>query len=200
MARQVWKPFEWAEIPRIACIATGRPSMVACRRPKVSVQGWSSSIAWSNATSASSRGDAADGRGRDAAACRPPHRGRMRHPGSVPPAAGTPGGRARPSGRRCSPTTCGASPPWRHRSRSRWCGPRRAGGPRHRGRTARASAAPGASITSQAALRVARPGNPDRCGRRAAVRAPAPARTARRCRDGYRRTRRRSPNSRSAPG
>ena len=42
-------------MPRIACIATGRPSILSCRRPAVSVQGWSSSIAWLKATSASSR-------------------------------------------------------------------------------------------------------------------------------------------------
>ena len=54
MARQVWKPFEWAEIPRIACIATGRPMVFSCRRPAQSVQGWSSTICLSNAAWASS--------------------------------------------------------------------------------------------------------------------------------------------------
>ena len=38
-ARQVWKPLEWAEMPRIACIATGRPTIWSCRRPSMSVQG-----------------------------------------------------------------------------------------------------------------------------------------------------------------
>ena len=53
--RQVWKPFACAEMPRIACIATGRPVIVACSRPQASVQGWCNVIACSNATSASSR-------------------------------------------------------------------------------------------------------------------------------------------------
>ena len=35
IARQVWKPFEWAEMPRMACIATGRPAhrLVAAAGP-----------------------------------------------------------------------------------------------------------------------------------------------------------------------
>src|SRR5437588_541678 len=31
--RQVWKPFEWAEMPRIAYIETGRPTMRSWNRP-----------------------------------------------------------------------------------------------------------------------------------------------------------------------
>jgi hypothetical protein len=54
IARQVWNPFECAEIPRIACIATGRPIMVSCRRPAQSVQGCCSTISCSNAACASS--------------------------------------------------------------------------------------------------------------------------------------------------
>ncbi len=42
--------------------------MVSCRRPGVSVQGWSQLDRWSKAVSASSRGDAADRVGRHAAA------------------------------------------------------------------------------------------------------------------------------------
>ena len=36
-ARQVWKPFECAEMPRIAYIATGRPTTLSCVRPHMSV-------------------------------------------------------------------------------------------------------------------------------------------------------------------
>ena len=36
-ARHVWKPFECAEMPRIAYIATGRPTTLSCR-PQTSVQ------------------------------------------------------------------------------------------------------------------------------------------------------------------
>ena len=39
MARQVWKPLEWAEMPRMACIDTGRPRIVSWRRPAQSVHG-----------------------------------------------------------------------------------------------------------------------------------------------------------------
>ena len=35
----VWKPLEWAEMPRIAWIATGRPTIRSCRSPRKSVQG-----------------------------------------------------------------------------------------------------------------------------------------------------------------
>ena len=68
MARQVWKPLEWAEMPRIACIDTGRPLIVSCRRPAQSVHATGSSIACSKATCASSAAIAADGVGGDAAA------------------------------------------------------------------------------------------------------------------------------------
>ena len=44
-ARQVWKPLACAEIPRMACMLTGRPVMVSCRRPQASVQGTASAIA-----------------------------------------------------------------------------------------------------------------------------------------------------------
>ena len=63
-ARQVWKPLEWAEMPRIACIATGRPRIVSWRRPAQSVQGWSSSICLLEGDVGDLGGDAAD-------ACRP---------------------------------------------------------------------------------------------------------------------------------
>ncbi len=36
-ARAVWKPLEWAEMPRMAWMATGRPGMVAWRWPRKSV-------------------------------------------------------------------------------------------------------------------------------------------------------------------
>ncbi len=64
--RQVWKPFEWAEMPRMACIETGRPIIFSCRRPAQSVQGMSSTTSCSKATSASSRGDPPDRVGGDA--------------------------------------------------------------------------------------------------------------------------------------
>ena len=38
MARQVWKPFEWAEMPRMACMLTGRPMKRSWTRPAQSVQ------------------------------------------------------------------------------------------------------------------------------------------------------------------
>ena len=44
IARQVWKPLEWAEMPRMACMATGRPTILSWRRPAQSVQGWSITI------------------------------------------------------------------------------------------------------------------------------------------------------------
>ena len=54
MARQVWKPLEWAEMPRMACIETGRPIILSWRRPAQSVQGMSSAICCSKAACASS--------------------------------------------------------------------------------------------------------------------------------------------------
>ena len=39
--REAWKPLAWAEIPRIACMPTGRPTMFSWRRPNRSVQGMS---------------------------------------------------------------------------------------------------------------------------------------------------------------
>ncbi len=54
MARQVWKPLEWAEMPRMACMATGRPTILSCRRPAQSVQGVSISTVCSKAACASS--------------------------------------------------------------------------------------------------------------------------------------------------
>ena len=53
-ARQVWKPLEWAEMPRMAWKLTGRPMKVSWRSPRKSVQGWSISMAWLKATSTSS--------------------------------------------------------------------------------------------------------------------------------------------------
>ena len=43
-----------AEIPRIACIETGRPIILSCLRPAQSVQGWSISMVSSKATFANS--------------------------------------------------------------------------------------------------------------------------------------------------
>ena len=45
IARQVWKPLECAEMPRMACIATGRPTIFRGARRGQSVQGCSSAIA-----------------------------------------------------------------------------------------------------------------------------------------------------------
>ena len=53
-ARQVWKPLACAEMPRMACMLTGRPIVCECRRPQTSVQGTSTAIACSNAVCASS--------------------------------------------------------------------------------------------------------------------------------------------------
>jgi hypothetical protein len=49
-ARAVWKPLEWAEMPRMAWKETGRPTKLWWRSPFMSVQGWSISIASSKAT------------------------------------------------------------------------------------------------------------------------------------------------------
>ena len=57
-------------MPRMACIDTGRPIIFSWRRPAQSVHGMSSVICCSNAACASSRGDAADRVGRDAAVAR----------------------------------------------------------------------------------------------------------------------------------
>ena len=51
-ARQVWNPLEWAEMPRIACMATARPTMRSWRRPAQSVHGTSITTSWRNAISA----------------------------------------------------------------------------------------------------------------------------------------------------
>ena len=37
--RQVWKPFECAEMPRMACMDTGRPTILSCFSPRQSVPG-----------------------------------------------------------------------------------------------------------------------------------------------------------------
>jgi hypothetical protein len=50
--RQVWNPLEWAEIPRIACIDTGRPIILSCLRPHASVHGRSRVISSLKATCA----------------------------------------------------------------------------------------------------------------------------------------------------
>ena len=74
--RQVWKPFEWAEMPRIACIATGRPIIRSCWRPAQSIQGMSRPIVVVERRGGKLGGDAANGGRRDAASL--PHRlGRM---------------------------------------------------------------------------------------------------------------------------
>ena len=52
--RQVWKPLEWAEMPRMACMPTGRPIILSWRRPVQSVQGMSSTISSLKAACASS--------------------------------------------------------------------------------------------------------------------------------------------------
>ena len=36
---QVWNPLECAEIPRMACMLTGRPIILSCLRPALSVHG-----------------------------------------------------------------------------------------------------------------------------------------------------------------
>ena len=52
--RQVWKPFEWAEMPRMACMPTGRPIILSWRRPVQSVHGMSSTTSSLKAACASS--------------------------------------------------------------------------------------------------------------------------------------------------
>ena len=54
MARQVWKPLEWAAPPRMAYMLTGRPMIFSWRRPAQSVHGTSSTISWPKAACASS--------------------------------------------------------------------------------------------------------------------------------------------------
>ena len=48
-ARMVWKPLEWAAMPRMAWKATGLPVTEACSLSQQSVQGMGSSIFWSRA-------------------------------------------------------------------------------------------------------------------------------------------------------
>ena len=52
IARHDWKPLLCALTPRIAYIATGRPTTVSCRTPQASVHAIGSSIVCSNATCA----------------------------------------------------------------------------------------------------------------------------------------------------
>ncbi len=52
--RQVWKPLAWAEMPRMACMPTGRPIIFSWRRPNMSVQGMSRVISSLKAACASS--------------------------------------------------------------------------------------------------------------------------------------------------
>ncbi|MEZ5865395.1 MAG: hypothetical protein R3D25_15515 [Geminicoccaceae bacterium] len=64
MARQVWKPLLCAEMPCMACIATGRPTIRSCRCPCVSVQGRSSTTGASKGRRRQLGGDPPDGGGR----------------------------------------------------------------------------------------------------------------------------------------
>ena len=52
IARQEWKPLECAAMPRIAYIATGRPTTLSCLRPHTSVHSIGSSTVSLNATCA----------------------------------------------------------------------------------------------------------------------------------------------------
>ena len=92
-ARQVWKPLAWAEMPRIACMLTGRPIICSWRRPKASVQGWSSTTGLGERGLRELGRDPADRRRRDAGRALRPRRGRRPDRGSARPAAGTPGTR-----------------------------------------------------------------------------------------------------------
>ena len=60
--RQVWKPLAWAEMPRMACMPTGRPIILSCRRPVQSVHGTSSVDLLLERRMRQLGGDAADGR------------------------------------------------------------------------------------------------------------------------------------------
>ena len=108
MARQVWKPLECAEMPRIACIATGRPIIVSCRRPAHrSRAGRARSPARTRraASSAAMRRIVAAGMPHR---LRPPRPARSARRDSVRPAAGTPARARRPSASMRSPISAGA--------------------------------------------------------------------------------------------
>ena len=76
-ARQVWKPLECAEMPRMACMLTGRPMHLSCRRPASRSRAGRAPAAGERDLRQLGR-DAADRCGRNAAA-RP--RRRARRPG-----------------------------------------------------------------------------------------------------------------------
>ena len=174
--------------------------IVSWRRPAQSVHGCRSSIACSKATCGDLGGDAADRVGRDAAA-------------SAATASGA-----------YSRVEIALGDQLEHRHGAAAVGQRRLAderGPRRRS-ASRSRASPSRSEHQRLAVLVAREqpviggarvaGSParrrwcsgrdsrDRPGRRAAARGSATARTARRCRAGCRSIRRRSPNSRCAPG
>ena len=199
-ARQVWKPLECAEMPRIACIATGPADhgLVPAAGPE-SVQGWSSTIGWSKATSAISaamRRMVAAGMPQRSATASGAYSAvevalgqqledRLR-------ACGHPAGCSRRPSPAERPAAAGV-----HRAARAVPGQRRAvlvareqpviGAARDCGPPARPRWCSGR-------------GSRDRPGRSAAAHAPAPARTARRCRGGCRSIHRRWRNSRCAPG
>ena len=59
--RQVWKPFEWAEMPRIACIETGRPIMLSwIASGPIASRRYRAQISSSKAVVGQFGGDAAD--------------------------------------------------------------------------------------------------------------------------------------------
>ncbi len=101
-ARQVWKPLEWAEMPRIACMLTGRP-IICCVAPAAGVgPGLVEHRRIGEGGLGELGGDAADGGGGDAGPRGAPHRARRPGRDSARPAAGRPAARA---GRRAASTS-----------------------------------------------------------------------------------------------
>ena len=188
-------------MPRMACMATGRPIIFSWRRPAQSVQGWSSVDLLLEGGVRQLGGDAADRRGGDAAARRRPPRARSRRRDSARRAAGRPAiARAavrQRELRRPARARCPAPAP---SARVRSSGPRRAGGPRRRGRTGRHRRAPGSRITSQARWCSGRGKSRSMLPARSSSWHRARRRTARRCRAGCRSIRRRSRSSRCGTG
>ena len=187
-------------MPRMACIATGRPTKPRAGRRACRSRAASTMIGCSKATCADLGGDPADRVGRDAAALG--HGlGRVgRHRGSARPAARRPAARARPSGsvaraaepRAARPCSAGATAPVSRR---------RPSGLPSASRAIEAVVGGAGRVDHQpAGVGAGGPDSRGRPGRGAAARGPAPGRTARPCRAGCRSTRRRSRSSRCAPG
>ncbi len=151
--RQVWKPLAWAEMPRMACIETGRPTIFSWQRPVQSVHGMSSVDLLARRRRAPVRRRCAGWwrPARRSARRRPPARSRA--PGSARRSAGSSVTTRRPSGslkrahqlRRASGDSAGmGEPEWSVQHQRPLPCASRANSP--------SSAPPGFSITSQGAL------------------------------------------------